>query len=173
MHVLKSHEINFSKVVSDPFILKLFDIVTEPNMNFHEASGIPCPLCPKKFSSGRTLSDHHKQVHDKTNHIPCPHAPCQFTSFQPYVLKQHILKKHTKTVKYECDECSFSTYSGHKAVRMHKKKMHNVGKDLRPFQCSECEKNYKSKGNLADHLFEVHNIVYQYETNQGIKSSHL
>ena len=82
-------------------------------------------------------------------------------------------KKHTKTVKYECDECSFSTYSGHKAVRMHKKKMHNVGKDLRPFQCSECEKNYKSKGNLADHLFEVHNIVYQYETNQGIKSSHL
>ena len=98
---------------------------------------------------------------------------CQFTSFQPYVLKQHILKKHTKTVKYECDECSFSTYSGHKAVRMHKKKMHNVGKDLRPFQCSECEKNYKSKGNLADHLFEVHNIVYQYETNQGIKSSHL
>ena len=36
MHVLKSHEINFSKVVSDPFILKLFDIVTEPNMNFHE-----------------------------------------------------------------------------------------------------------------------------------------
>ena len=89
------------------------------------ASGIPCPLCPKKFSSGRTLSDHHKQVHDKTNHIPCPHAPCQFTSFQPYVLKQHILKKHTKTVKYECDECSFSTYSGHKAVRMHKKKMHN------------------------------------------------
>ena len=77
MHVLKSHEINFSKVVSDPFILKLFDIVTEPNMNFHEASGIPCPLCPKKFSSGRTLSDHHKQVHDKTNHIPCPHTPVQ------------------------------------------------------------------------------------------------
>ena len=107
----------------------------------------------------------------KINLNPC--FQCQFTSFQPYVLKQHILKKHTKTVKYECDECSFSTYSGHKAVRMHKKKMHNVGKDLRPFQCSECEKNYKSKGNLADHLFEVHNIVYQYETNQGIKSSHL
>ena len=41
------------------------------------ASGIPCPLCPKKFSSGRTLSDHHKQVHDKTNHIPCPHTPVQ------------------------------------------------------------------------------------------------
>ena len=41
------------------------------------------------------------------------------------MLKQHILKKHTKTIKYECDECSFSTYSGHKAVRMHKKKMHN------------------------------------------------
>lgn len=54
---------------------------------------------------------------------PC--SQCQFTSFQPYVLKQHILKKHTKTIKYECDECSFSTYSGHKAVRMHKKKMHN------------------------------------------------
>ena len=50
MHVLKSHEVNFSKVVSDPFILKLFDIVTEPNMNIMESSGIPCPLCPKKFS---------------------------------------------------------------------------------------------------------------------------
>ena len=59
----------------------------------------------------------------KINLNPC--SQCQFTSFQPYVLKQHILKKHTKTIKYECDECSFSTYSGHKAVRMHKKKMHN------------------------------------------------
>ena len=121
----KSHHMKFWRKKSQQFSSAPFKVNNWGHSIPIAASGIPCPLCPKKFSSGRTLSDHHKQVHDKTNHIPCPHAPCQFTSFQPYVLKQHILKKHTKTVKYECDECSFSTYSGHKAVRMHKKKMHN------------------------------------------------
>ena len=90
MHVLKFHEIDFSKVSNTPFIQDLFDIITEPNVKTIDGAGILCPVCQRKFSSSRSLSDHKRQVHEKANHIKCSH--CDYTTFQPYMMKRHILR---------------------------------------------------------------------------------
>ena len=117
MHVLKFHDIDFSKVSNTPFIHELFDIITEPNCRTIPGAGVPCPVCQKKFSSNRSLSDHRRQVHEKANHIKCDH--CKFTTFQPYMLKKHIQRQHTKTTLYQCEQCSYNTYD-----------YHAIGKDL-------------------------------------------
>ena len=109
MHVLKFHEIDFSKVSNTPFIHKLFNIITEPNVKTIDGAGVPCPVCQKKFASNRSLSDHRRQVHEKANHVKCDH--CSYSSFQPYLLKKHIERQHTTTNEYKCDQCSYSTYS--------------------------------------------------------------
>ena len=114
MHVLKFHEIDFSKVSNTPFIHKLFNIITEPNVKTIDGAGVPCPVCQKKFASNRSLSDHRRQVHEKANHVKCDH--CSYSSFQPYLLKKHIERQHTTTNEYkwwvmEFLTCRYKTYA--------------------------------------------------------------
>jgi len=135
---------------------KLFNIITEPNMQTMPGSGIPCPVCQKKFSSNRSLSDHRRQVHEKANHIKCPH--CDFSTFQPYMLKRHVQRQHTKTTKFDCDQCSYFTYDVG-SINVHKRRIHNK---TMSFQCTECDKRYEKKREYAQHLLQSHNIVYQY-----------
>ena len=157
MHVVEFHDIDFSKVSNTPFIRELFNIITEPNIQTMPGSGIPCPVCQKKFSSNRSLSDHRRQVHEKANHIKCSH--CDFSTFQPYMLKKHIQRQHTKTTKYECDQCTYTTYDYH-AIGVHKKR-HDKTKVI---QCSECDKAFvkEKRREYAQHLLQSHNIVYQW-----------
>ena len=156
MHVLEIHDIDFSKASNTPFICELFDIITEPNIQTVSGAGLPCSVCEKKFSCKSSLSDHFKQIHDKSNHVKCPH--CHFTTFKPYILKRHIQRQHDKTTKYECDQCSFFTYDCG-SIKVHKRRIHN--KTL-SFECSECEKKFEKRKKYAEHLLQSHNIVYQY-----------
>ena len=156
MHVVEFHDIDFSKASNTPFIRELFNIITEPNMQTMPGSGIPCPVCQKKFSSNRSLSDHRRQVHEKANHIKCPH--CDFSTFQPYMLKRHVQRQHTKTTKFDCDQCSYFTYDVG-SINVHKRRIHNK---TMSFQCTECNKRYEKKREYAQHLLQSHNIVYQY-----------
>ena len=157
MHVVEFHDIDFSKVSNTPFIRELFNIITETNVQTMPGAGVPCPVCQKKFSSNRSLSDHRRQVHEKANHIKCQH--CDFTTFQPYMLKKHIQRQHTKTTKYECDQCSYTTYDYH-AIGVHKKR-HDKTKVI---QCRECDKAFvkEKRREYAQHLLQSHNIVYQW-----------
>ena len=118
---------------------------------------VKCEICGKGFSSNRTLSDHHKQFHDKSNHIKCDQ--CDFSTFEPYRLKKHKLHKHADKTKFPCDQCSFATNHRHNLI----KHVKNVHQDISSFECSECTNAYKTKKSLAFHLLKEHNILYKYK----------
>ena len=71
----------------------------------------------------------------------------------------YIQRNHTKTTKYECDKCSYSTFD-YGSIGVHKRRIHNKTSHI---QCNECEKSFDKKSDYAEHLFEQHNIVYQYK----------
>ena len=157
VHVVESHDLDFSKTSNTPFVSQLFDIVMEPNLNTINA-GFQCPECKRNFSSKRSLSDHKRQVHDKSNHVKCP--DCDYSSFQPYMLKRHIARHHDKGTKFKCDECSYFTF--HKGtLKVHKTRTHNK---INPYPCTKCEKSFDKRITFAQHLLQNHNIVYQWNS---------
>ena len=105
------------------------------------------------------MSDHKRQVHDKSNHIKCD--LCSFTTFQPYMLKRHKQRNHDKSTKYDCDigGCNFFTYDKGR-LRVHKRGVHEK---IKPHKCTECTSSYQTKYRLAVHMLREHNIVYKYK----------
>ena len=158
MHVVETHDLDFTKVSNSPFITSLFNVIKEPNINTVPSAGVQCPVCQRMFSSNRSLADHRRQVHEKANHIKCQHCP--FTAFQPYLMKRHVLRQHTKTTKYECHQCEYFTYDIG-SINVHKRRVHNK---VKSFQCAGCDKRFEKKRDYASHMLKTHNIVYQYNS---------
>lgn len=158
MHVVESHDLDFSKTSNSPYISLLFNIVKEANIKTIPSAGVQCPTCERMFSSSRTLADHRRQVHEKGSHMACDQ--CEFTAFQPYLMKRHVVRKHTKTTKYECDQCSYYTFDVG-AISVHKRRVHQK---TQIFKCDQCDKGFEKRVPYAQHLLQSHNIVYQYNS---------
>ena len=156
MHVVETHDLDFTKASNSPFISQLFNVIKEANVTSLHSTGVQCPICQRMFSSNRSLADHHRQIHDKANHIKCDHCP--YTTFQPFMMKRHILRKHTKTIKYQCELCSYFTYDVG-SINVHKRRQHARSNAIK---CSGCDKEFQKKKELAIHMLKAHNTVYQY-----------
>ena len=166
-----------------PKILINFYLINTSNFNCYSR----CDVCGRMLSCNRSLSDHKRQVHDKSNHVSFVNYSkkgnllwmtlqyknsknflflfqikcdlCNFTTFQPYMLKRHKQRNHDKTTKYDCDQCNFFTYDKGR-LRVHKRGVHEK---IKPHKCSECTSTYQTKYRLAVHMLREHNIVYKYK----------
>lgn len=156
MHVLESHNIDFSKASNPPFINKLFDILREYNSQTETSDSVPCPICHKRFKYERTMVDHRRQVHEKESHVKCD--KCDYSTYQPHMMKRHMAQVHTDARMFTCDQCPY-TAKRITELRVHKRRIHE---NFRKFQCSHCDKGYNAKGQYAKHLLTNHNVVYQY-----------
>ena len=152
MHTLN---VFFKKICSIFFTalsLKSMQVIEDNNLK-----GVRCDVCGRMLSCNRSLSDHKRQVHDKSNHIKCD--LCNFTTFQPYMLKRHKQRNHDKSTKYDCEMCDFFTYDKGR-LRVHKRGVHEK---IKPHKCTECTSTYQTKYRLAVHMLREHNIVYKYK----------
>ena len=121
-----------------------------------DKGGLPCDQCHKVFSSHRTLTDHRKQFHDKSNHIKCD--LCDFTSFEPYRIKKHKQLKH-EAKHLKCNECGYAC-STQQNLRRHISEVHLK---IRPHKCTKCDMAYERKRPLALHMLQEHNILLKYK----------
>merc|ERR1712062_923305 len=122
MHLLETHEIDFSKTTNTPYICELFNIVREPNVTTMK-TGVQCPACDQVFSSQRSYNDHRRQVHEKHTHIKCDQ--CDFSSFQPYMLKKHKERQHDKQGLLSCSECEHK-FDKKQNLAKHMLSQHNI-----------------------------------------------
>ena len=117
-----------------------------------------CNVCGKQFKSGRTLTQHNRDVHIELD-IPC--SSCDKTFRTKKHLADHKLSKHTEKESLQCDvksddtEFSYHTTSvsnlnAHKK-RMHEKTVNAVQQLLFKFACSSCDFKTGTKFNLERH----------------------
>ena len=117
-----------------------------------------CNVCGKQFKSGRTLTQHNRDVHIELD-IPC--SSCDKTFRTKKHLADHKLSKHTEKESLQCDvksddtECSYHTTSvsnlnAHKK-RMHEKTVNAVQQLVFKFACSSCDFKTGTKFNLETH----------------------
>lgn len=104
-----------------------------------------CPKCPKCFKT-KELMEKHEQRHMSTVHI------CQFCNVDFYTirdLKSHIHLDHDEVQEaFLCDLCG-SEFKEKKVLNAHKKYVHT---DNRPEKCTHCDRTFKTKSQLKNHL---------------------
>ena len=128
-------------------------------MHSREKSAMcPVPECGKKFYHNRYLEDHLRSVHGYDNFLCAAKYPkvegVQLESWPK--VEDCPQEKVVGTLKprFKCDECDLTFAAG--SLFQHKKAAHRGEKNAK---CPEagCDKRYRYKIQLKDHLRAVHN----------------
>ena len=129
----------------DVEILKLH-VITEHREKCHE-----CKKCKIAFHLLQELLRHNRKVHNETHYI-CEF--CHSTFLQIVAFQKHQADIHN--IKHYCDMCDFSTRTDN-LLRDHKRAYH--GGEGKRFQCSQCDKKFRKKGELLSHIRFTHDNV--------------
>lgn len=135
-----------------------------------------CDECGKTFSSSGRLSTHINVVHTKhdqvfvchicarqfgckgnlvyhlTTHQPNMHQ-VQCTVCKKWLKNKLCLRKHMvqhSLVRYACELCDYSALN-RQCLRNHVRVQHS---DVKPFNCEHCDKAFKLKNTLMNHLVQ-------------------
>nr|CAI5844811.1 unnamed protein product [Callosobruchus analis] len=98
-------------------------------------------------------------VKRKRQQLQCIH--CNKTFQGKKALDDHIIRKHEEfiaSVSYkirQCEHCSYKTAMSSHFVR-HMKRHTKVEPDVKQITCSYCDKRFKSKQTLDDHIIKKH-----------------
>ena len=125
-----------------------------------ERSKYLCPDCGKGFQYRHAMS-----VHQNTFHLNIPVGSCPRCSREFYYKSnfvKHLGRKtcqgprsrtiEERTLRSTCVQC-FRVLSKPGNLRAHINHHHN---GIRPFKCSECEKSFTDRRNLAAHQTKRH-----------------
>lgn len=155
----------FGESLKCKFCNKLFEI--ENNLKLHEnecnlRKMFLCTICNKECSTKSNLS-----IHVQAMHITVPEncKICGKTfSCRRYLLK-HMKRGHSTSVPlFDC-HCG-KTFSTRHELNYHSRS-HS---DIRNFKCAECDKCYKTKSNIFNHIKLVHCKIKPYQCNLCNKS---
>lgn len=117
-----------------------------------------CGICEKAFTTSTRLKEH-SLAHTGEKPFPCPVCDRRFRRKDN--LEQHIICKHTSVAKsdklnlkfeiYKCNICEkevahVSNFKKHLLV-------HTGG---RPFSCTACDKTFKRKIHMEEHILSAH-----------------
>lgn len=104
-----------------------------------------CSKCPKCFQTKEMLERHTEKhaVFSRCNW-------CEAEFYTPKDLKLHNLKEHAETAfkMYLCDLCG-AKFKERKVLNAHRRYVHS---DERPEVCTSCNKSFKTKSQLKNHL---------------------
>ncbi|CAH2009649.1 unnamed protein product [Acanthoscelides obtectus] len=146
-----------SESLDDHIIRKHPDFVTSVSRKIYE-----CPNCTFKSVSKYKIPSHMRRVHSDTNSsfYVCTH--CKSTFKKAESLDDHIVKIHPTFISsvkrkiYECTRCPLKTVWKGK-LEKHMMKTHLnllVGNLINP--CSSCDKVFKNKQSLDEHILKKH-----------------
>lgn len=104
-----------------------------------------CGQCDKLFTTQGHLTDHYRR-HNNDRPFKC--NDCGESFMRTSTLKIHK-RKHTGEKPYKCDTCG-KAFSESGNLKTH----HRTHTGERPYDCPVvgCEKSFKTKGHLLDHL---------------------
>ena len=115
--------------------------------NAHGEKRFPCEQCPSSFGSRNQLSSHIKSCHGDENLI-CELCPgktfCNKRKLQVHVTRVHGPRKP----KWVCPECGVQVQNSSNSIKLHKM----VHDNSFPFQCEYCDKKFRTKTVLRNHL---------------------
>ena len=117
----------------------------------HKYKRFECDKCTYSASFKSNLKAHQRTVHDKIRDKKCD--LCDFAFPNHGKLKTHIMGAHLGKT-HSCPQCAFVT--GFKTtLEMHMKVVHS---DLKEILCVECNKMFKTRTALVNHVRRKHNM---------------
>lgn len=100
---------------------------TRHMMQVHNAEGIKCDLCDKKFNLKSNLMLHMRSVHLKERPYEC--SVCSMGFFIKRHMLGHYMATHTNERKFKCEVCG-KAYATQNSKRKHMKKNHGIAKNM-------------------------------------------
>nr|XP_049704098.1 zinc finger and SCAN domain-containing protein 12 isoform X8 [Helicoverpa armigera] len=100
---------------------------TRHMIQVHNAEGIKCDLCDKKFNLKSNLMLHMRSVHLKERPYEC--SVCSMGFFIKRHMIGHFMATHTNERKFKCEVCG-KAYATQNSKRKHMKKNHGISKNM-------------------------------------------
>lgn len=104
-----------------------------------------CRHCDQEFKSALLRTKHEKATHTKHD-VKYNCDKCSYSTFTKGCFTTH-LKRHIKQYNLFCEECNMGFFNNTE-LTSHNIKFH----EMQPFQCALCNDIFTSKGNLYSHI---------------------
>lgn len=98
---------------------------TRHMIQVHNAEGIKCDMCEKRFNLKSNLVLHMRSVHLKERPYEC--SVCSMGFFIKRHMLGHYMATHTNERKFKCEVCG-KAYATQNSKRKHMKKNHGISK---------------------------------------------
>ena len=110
---------------------------------YHTVEAVTCTVCDKFFPNKHRLKAHEENVHSKED-SPCPVCGKGFSNKNK--LKIHEIQYHNSADSFPCSVCA-KLFPDKFKLKLHETSVHSS----EWFQCSQCDKKYKTLGNCKQH----------------------
>lgn len=100
---------------------------TRHMIQVHNAEGIKCEMCEKRFNLKSNLVLHMRSVHLKERPYEC--SVCSMGFFIKKHMMGHYMATHTNERKFKCEVCG-KAYATQNSKRKHMKKNHGISKSM-------------------------------------------
>ena len=104
-----------------------------------------CSLCSQRYANPSSFHKHMK-AHSGEKTFSCQY--CRKCFSDKHVLSIHV-NTHTGERPYKCNECG-KGFCDHSSRKRHVTTVHS---DKRNYHCSYCDKKFKTKGHLDQHVY--------------------
>ena len=154
-------------------------------MRKHEVGEFKCNHCEKIFQRDLLLKCHFDSVHNKTM------KKCDFCDkvLLATNLKNHVKNLHLKQFQVKCDECDIifkkdsafrkhlferhckqcgETFANYYEQKVHRN-LHHGEKLQLIYDCQKCDKSYKEKNVLNEHVDLVHYKIKKHQCDICLK----
>ncbi|XP_047519212.1 GDNF-inducible zinc finger protein 1-like isoform X5 [Pieris napi] len=128
----------------------------------HKKNRITCDICLKSYVTKYYLRKHIQLQHSGDNsfskwqesrcNYKCEECGKAFSA--PSQLKNHMIK-HSDTRSFYCVECN-KTFKTEISLNQHLKTLPHVEYSELPLQCDQCDKRFRAKRDLANHMNRIH-----------------
>ena len=108
-----------------------------------------CEVCDWHCYSDQQLKSHRKR------HTPQQCKVCD--EVHPKNTMQNHAKKHLDQSTHNCNSCVFTTIYPAQ-LKTHQERYHSD--ELKPFQCTRCDKRFATAEKLENHEFKAHKIKF-------------
>lgn len=158
-HVLRHVGITTKKIKSEKVICDECSMLVFPQrMKRHKiihhsnekAFKCDAPDCSAAFTDSRSLKDH-QNIHSGIKPYVCPFCGEGFRSGAN--LRLHRVR-HVDPDRYHCAECQTS-FVTKQALQKHQRR-HTSDPDIRQFPCNICEKTFRLKDHVRQHIRRMH-----------------